>query len=130
MSKKNVKREKLYLIVIVLFLIGYPTWKYFLKTQKKDYTVGEITGYFTPVRLGTSAVFLYSVNGIEYEGTLSLKSFELKPEVGMMYIVEYAERNDGKYGEIRPDLRLREKVNEIPKSGWDELPANLKFYSN
>ncbi|MFY0594305.1 hypothetical protein [Roseivirga sp.] len=124
----KIKKEKLYLLVIVLFLIGYPLWKIFLKTQKKDYTIGRITGYFTPVRLGTSAVFLYSVNDMEYEGSLSLKRFESKPEVGMMYIVEYAEKYNGKHGEIRPDLRIIETVDEAPKNGWDEIPDNIEFY--
>lgn len=120
----NKKKEKIKGIAILagIIVIGIAATIYdkYFKSMPQNYTIGTIDKIWKPLKGGTQASYVYSVNGMEYDGNVSNYGYEEVARPGKRFIVEYPEAKVNR-GVLILDKPVPDSM-VVPENGWGEMP--------
>ena len=118
-TNSNLKGLSIFVIVILVSLVAI-SYDEFFKSLPQNYAIGTVDKIWKPVKGGTVASYIYSINGKEYNGNVSNSGFEEVAKPGKRFIVEYPEANISR-GVMHLDIPVPDSII-APEEGWDELP--------
>lgn len=123
MNKKKEKLKGLAILVSIIVIgIAATIYDKYLQSLPKKYTVGAIDKIWKPLKGGAQASYVYSVNGMEYDGNVSNYGYEEVAKPGRIFIVDDTKVNRGI---MLLDKPVPDSV-VAPKDGWDEIPDFAK----